>query len=67
MVLGPVLRPPWFLHLPLVSAFALHGLPVLRAYASHLTFCRITSSFDVVLVCAGPEEAHQLRGRMKLG
>jgi hypothetical protein len=24
-VRGPVLIPPWFLHLPLASAFALHG------------------------------------------
>jgi hypothetical protein len=37
-VRGPVLMPPWFLHLPFARAFAWQGLPVLRAYAPHLTF-----------------------------
>jgi hypothetical protein len=34
-VFGPVLIPPWFLHLPLASACALQGFPVDRAYAPH--------------------------------
>ena len=66
-VLGPVLMPPWFLHLPLVRALAWQGLPVLLAYASHLIFCLITISFDAALVWAGIEEPHQLKGRIKLG
>jgi hypothetical protein len=35
-VFGPVLIPPWFLHLPLANAFALHGWPVVLANAPHL-------------------------------
>jgi hypothetical protein len=35
-VFGPVLIPPWFLHLPLGSALAWQGLPVLLAYASQV-------------------------------
>lgn len=49
-VFGPVLMPPWFLHRPLASAFAWHGLPVLRANAPHFIFRLIESSFDAVLV-----------------
>jgi len=35
-VLGPVLMPPWFLHLPLASALAWQGWPVLLACAPHI-------------------------------
>jgi hypothetical protein len=50
-VRGPVLMPPWFLHLPLVSALAWQGLPVLLACASHLTlFFMLYGQFELLAI-----------------